>query len=287
MTESRWEVRLMRLSNTALSLCLLAAIALPGFAQKKPVPAAKPAEPAVPTRVEFLRDVAPILDRSGCSTAGCHGKFGGRGGLQISLLTLSPEDDYEPLVYGGRGRRINFVAPEKSLLLLKATMGVAHAGGPRFAVGSQQYNTILKWIKAGAPFDDKDPRLVSLSISPEKVTLEKAHKPSPTMQSEPRQLTVTAIYTDGSQRNVTNQTSFQSTNDGVLEVSQNGVVKGKRWGGGAILGRYLGTIVSSSITLPQDRKGAYPVIPASNVIDKFTLDNFKRLNVIQIGRAHV
>src|SRR5260221_12650019 len=100
----------MRLWKTAIALGLFAMIALPGLAQKsassnKKVPAktaaaAGDSAPAVPARVEFLRDIAPILDRSNCSTAGCHGKFGGRGGLQISLLTLSPEDDYAPLVYG-------------------------------------------------------------------------------------------------------------------------------------------------------------------------------------------
>src|SRR5207237_4469186 len=94
------------------------------------------------SHVEFLRDIAPILDRSGCSAAECHGKFGGRGGLQLSLLTLSPEDDYEPLVYGGRGRRVNFAVPEKSLLLLKAIGSIPHAGGQRFAVGSPQYNAL-------------------------------------------------------------------------------------------------------------------------------------------------
>jgi hypothetical protein len=77
-------------------------------------------------------DVAPILDKKGCSVAGCHGKFGGRGGFAISLLTLSPWDDYDPIVRGAKGRRVNFAEPEKSLLLLKAT-GVYRAwGGARF-----------------------------------------------------------------------------------------------------------------------------------------------------------
>src|ERR1043165_9916804 len=57
----------------------------------------KPVAKAAP-KVEFLRDIAPILDRGGYSTAECHGKFGGRGGFQLSLLTLSPEDDYDPIV---------------------------------------------------------------------------------------------------------------------------------------------------------------------------------------------
>src|ERR1044071_7835757 len=88
-------------------------------------------------KIEFLRDVAPILDRYGCSSAQCHGKFGGRGGFQPSLMTLSPEDDFEPIVYGGLGRRVNLASPERSLLLLKATGAVPHTGGRRFSPTSQ------------------------------------------------------------------------------------------------------------------------------------------------------
>ncbi|HLJ57092.1 MAG TPA: DUF1549 domain-containing protein [Chthonomonadaceae bacterium] len=270
----------MRFGTFAAVAALVAIAALPAAAERPAAHAkstpAKPAPvkalPTPPARVEFLRDVAPILDRGGCSSAGCHGKFGGRGGLQVSLLTLAPEDDYEPLIYGGRGRRVNFAVPEKSLLLLKATNTVPHAGGPRFAVGSPQYNTILRWLKAGAPFDDKDPRLAALSISPQKFTLPKV--------GVPRQVRVMATYTDGSTRDVTSQTAFQSTNDAVLSVNQSGVVTGLRWGGGAVLGRYLGTIVASFVTLPQARKGAYPAQPANNLIDKYVFDNLRSLNVL-------
>jgi hypothetical protein len=259
----------MRFGKIFWTSLLLSVVILPASAER-PSHTAKPGAPPA-ARVEFLRDVAPILDRGGCSGAGCHGKFGGRGGLQVSLLTLAPEDDYEPLVYGARGRRINFAAPEKSLLLLKATNEVPHAGGARFAVGSPQYNSILRWIRAGAPFDDKDPRLASLTISPQKFTLAKV--------GAPQQLRVVANYTDGSTRDVTSQTAFQSTNDAVLSVTQAGRVTGQRWGGGAILGRYLGTIVASFVTLPQARKGPYPATPSNNSIDKFVFDNLKRLNV--------
>ncbi len=34
------------------------------------------------------------------------------------------------------------------------------------------------------------------------------------------------------------------------------------------MGRYLGTIAASFVTLPQERKGAYPALPAGNIIDK-------------------
>jgi len=235
------------------------------------------AKPQSPKKIEFLRDVAPILDRSGCSTADCHGKFGGRGGFQISLLTLSPEDDYEPIVYGARGRRINFTFPEKSLLLQKATFGVPHAGGQRFKVGSPEYNILLRWIKEGAAFDEADPKVTSVSILPAKTTLQKV--------GSQVQLKAYATYTDGSRKDVTSQTVFQSTNDAVLKVSRDGLTVGQRWGGGAVLGRYLGNVVAAFVVLPQARTGAYPTYKPANVVDDLVFDNLKRLNVLQSPEA--
>lgn len=248
-----------------------AAKAAPKATSRPPVAAALP-DPPVPAHVEFLRDVAPILDRGGCSGSQCHGKFGGRGGFQISLLTLSPEDDYEPIVYGGRGRRINFTDPEKSLLLLKAVNAAPHVGGKRFAVGSYQYKTLLRWITQGAPFTDKDPRLTTLKVVPDKLQLAKP--------GQTQSLHVVATYNDGSTRDVTRQSAFQSTNGAVLDVSQDGLVKGLRWGGGAVVVRYLGTVSACFVTLPQTRKGPYPDVPTTNVVDKYVFDNLKRLNVV-------
>jgi hypothetical protein len=264
-----------------ISIFMLTAIVTPSFGQhtKKTVhPASKASATSatpeqVPEKVEFLRDIAPIIDRGGCSGAQCHGKFGGgRAGFQVSLMTLSPEDDYEPIVLGARGRRINFTEPEKSLFLLKATNTVPHAGGERFAVGSVQYRTVLKWIKAGAPFEPTDPRLVTLNIEPKKLTLQKVGQKVP--------LKVIATYTDGSTRDVTRRSSYSTTNDVVLGVSQDGVVTGARWGGGGVLARYLGTVTASFITLPQVRKGVYPTLAANNIVDKYVFDNLKRLNVL-------
>ncbi len=275
----------MSLTRAILALALLSFVLLAAAGQTGRRPGRPPARPpgshanlpltqppAVPEKPEFLRDVSPILDRTGCSTAECHGKFGGRGGFQLSLLTLSPEDDYEPIIYGGRGRRINFAIPEKSLFLLKATGAVAHPGGQRFKTMSPEWRTIVRWLRNGAPFDDKDPRLSSFSIKPEKVTLTKA--------GAPIQLRALAVYTDGSTRDVTSQTVFSSTNDAVLKVTRDGVVTGRQWGGGAVLARYLGAIGASFLTLPQVRKGPYPSLPAANLIDRFVFDNLKRLNVL-------
>src|ERR1051326_6447047 len=220
------------------------------IAQTKPVYG--PPEP----KIEFLRDVAPILDRNGCSSAACHGKFGGRGGFQLSLLTLSPEDDYEPIVYGGRGRRVNFAAPEQSLIVLKSTGQIPHEGGMRFKVNSADYSALVRWIRQGAPFALEDPRLVSLELLPKKVMLQKVGTKAP--------LKAIASFTDSSRRDVTNQAVFESTNTAVLDIGPGGVVSGKRWGGGAVLVRYLGNIAASFVTLPQVRSGPYPKIAAVN-----------------------
>ena len=164
---------------------------------------------------QFLRDVAPILDKKGCSTAGCHGKFGGRAGFQLSLLTLTPQDDFDPIVRGGRGRRINLVEPDKSLFLLKATGKLPHGGGERFDIKSPEYQTIRRWIAAGAPYDPaNDVHLEKLSIVPAQFIIPKV--------GEVQQLKVLAKFSDGTVRNVTDYANYSSTDTAVASVDETG-----------------------------------------------------------------
>src|SRR5438067_7279616 len=83
--------------------------------------------------VDFERHVAPLLGRAGCSAGACHGSFQGKGGLRLSLFGHSPEKDYLALTRDGLGRRIDRLAPDHSLLLLKPTAQLGHEGGRRFA----------------------------------------------------------------------------------------------------------------------------------------------------------
>lgn len=221
----------------------------------------------------FIRDIAPILDKKGCSVAGCHGKFGGRGGFQLSLLTLSPQDDYEPIVRAARGRRVNFVEPEKSLLLLKATGKAAHAGGERFPVNSPEYRVIRDWIAAGAPYDpDADPKLASLTVLPRQTVIPRVGAKQP--------LKVIAQFTDGSKRDVTGYANYEATDTAVVQVDDKGVVIGKRWGGTAVVVRYLGAVQASFLTLPRDDKKPYPRVTASNFVDTLVQANLKKMNVV-------
>ena len=220
----------------------------------------------------FLKDIAPILDKQGCSAGLCHGKFGGQGGLNLSLLTLNPESDYEPIVHHNRGRRINLLDPEQSLLYLKPTGQIPHEGGVRFGANSDEAETILRWISAGAPFSPDEPRLEKLEIAPSESTF--------TAVGETKQLKVLARFTDGSVEDVTEQAVYESKDEPVASVTESGLVTSERWGGTAILARYLGVVSSSFITVPREADGKpYPEILTNNFIDEFVAAKLKKLNV--------
>ena len=221
---------------------------------------------------QFLRDIAPILDKQGCSTGMCHGKFGGQGGFNLSLLTLNPESDYQPIVHHNRGRRINLLEPERSLFLLKPTGQVPHEGGLRFEPGSDEALTILRWIQAGTPFPADAPRLAKLEIHPSEVGLA-----SP---AEMATLKVLAHWTDGTVEDVTAQAVYESKDPGIAEVSPKGEVTRIRWGGTAILARYLGAVTATFVTLPRETRVTDAEFPAPvNYIDEFVFAKLKKLNV--------
>ncbi len=106
---------------------------------------------AEPQRVTFLRDVAPILNKVGCTAGTCHGAAKGKNGFKLSLRGYDPQFDYESLLYDLAGRRFNRADPGRSLMLAKPSQEVAHGGGRRFAKDSDYYKTIYDWIAQGVP----------------------------------------------------------------------------------------------------------------------------------------
>ena len=75
--------------------------------------------------VTFLRDVAPILNKVGCTSGPCHGAAKGKNGFKLSLRGYDPQFDYEALLYDLSGRRFNRADPGRSLMLAKPTQQVA------------------------------------------------------------------------------------------------------------------------------------------------------------------
>src|SRR5436309_7411372 len=151
--------------------------------------AAAPEQP----RVTFLRDVAPVLNKVGCTAGTCHGSAKGKNGFKLSLRGYDPDFDYESLLYDMSGRRFNRADAARSLMLAKPTQQVAHGGGLRIELGSRYYNTILHWISAGVPFGNPaTDRVVKLEVLPKAVFMQGPN--------QSQQVMALAHYSDGTVR---------------------------------------------------------------------------------------
>src|SRR3990167_1258587 len=142
-----------------------------GPGKAKPTAQAEPADnvkDAPRDSVSFLGDVMPLVSRLGCNTVACHGSQKGKGGLSLYMFGADPQSDYEALTKADGGRRVNKVEPLKSLLLLKATESISHAGKEKLQVGSPSYNLLAAWVAQGAPLSrENEAKLVSVEVSPQ------------------------------------------------------------------------------------------------------------------------
>src|SRR3982750_2615462 len=82
----------------------------------------------------YQRHVTALFSRLGCNGGACHGAVKGQNGFRLTLFAADPALDHERLVREYGGRRLNYHDPASSLLVLKATGQVGHAGGKRMAV---------------------------------------------------------------------------------------------------------------------------------------------------------
>lgn len=72
---------------------------------------------AGPTVALFSRHIVPVLSRLGYNAGACHGAVRGKNGFRLSLFGGDPAGDHNRLLRDGGGRRLDFMAPERSLLL--------------------------------------------------------------------------------------------------------------------------------------------------------------------------
>jgi hypothetical protein len=228
--------------------------------------------PSGAPRVSFVNDVQPVLTRAGCNMGICHAKAGGgQNGFQLSLLAFEPADDYDSLVKEGRGRRIATSAPDRSLLLRKASGVIPHGGGVRLAPDSAGYAILRNWIEQGAlPDDAAQPQLTSVEVQPAKQVL-------PTGQAQ--QLTAIAQYSDGSRRDVTSLALFETNSEAMAEVTAAGLVTVHDIPGKAsIMVRYMGKTANFTASIPLG--AAVDKLPAPrNFIDELVFANLKELGL--------
>lgn len=223
---------------------------------------------------DFENDVTPLLTRYGCNMAACHAKADGQKGLQFSVFGYDPHGDFEALVRSSRGRRVSVSAPSQSLFLLKATQTIPHIGGQRIKPGSDAYQVLLDWVAAGAPFEDADaPRIAGIEITPGQRQL-RLHAT--------QQLRVTAVFSDGSLKDVTRITRYRSNNDGQATVDENGrVTIGAVPGQVAIMASYLGAVDTFVSYIPRDEPvHPYPEFPENSFVDTLVHKNLEKLHLL-------
>jgi hypothetical protein len=227
----------------------------------------------IPAQPTFYRDVAPILNKAGCTSGPCHGSAKGKNGFKLSLRGYDPRFDYEALLYDLSGRRFNRAEPGRSLMLAKPTMEVAHQGGFRFAADSDYYKIILNWIANGVPYGDPAKDSVDvLEVSPKEIQM--------TKPGDTAQVKVTARFKDGATRDVTREATVESNVPDVAKVSDDAGVKGERVGEATLLVRYQGKFSTVPVTILNPKPGfAWKAFPQHNYIDQFIDAKLQRLKI--------
>jgi hypothetical protein len=236
------------------------------------------AEQAEQPRVTFLRDVAPILNKVGCTAGTCHGAAKGKNGFKLSLRGYDPQFDYQSLLYDLAGRRFNRADPGKSLMLAKPSHEVAHGGGRRFAKDSDYYKTIFNWIAQGVPYGDpaKD-TVVELRVEPREIFM--------TGPGETASLTVVARYQDDQTRDVTREATIESNVPDVARVESDKpvdrpVIRGERVGEATLLVRYQGTLGAIPVTVVNPKPGfVWKPLPQHNYVDRLVDAKLERLKI--------
>jgi hypothetical protein len=223
--------------------------------------------------INFPNQIVPIFTKLGCNSGGCHGKASGQNGFKISLLGFEPEVDFTALVKEARGRRLFPAAPDSSLLLLKAAGGMAHGGGKRMEVGSDEYRLIRRWIAAGTPYGEKtDPVVTHISVFPEHRVMTRHNH---------QQFAVYAHYNDGHIEDITRRAQYESNDQEIAAVDSAGLVRTLGMSGeAAVMVRYQEYVSIFRATVPLGGQTPNYTFPAQTLVDQYTQKKWHDLGLL-------
>ncbi len=226
-----------------------------------------------PQAVSFDYHALPVLAQSGCSGGSCHGSPHGKAGFRLSLFGSDRELDRISLTRELFSRRVNLIEPQKSLLLKKPAMQIAHQGGKRFGTEDLQYELLRDWIAEGGKTIHEGPGCVGIEVFPP-IRLLKFPQTN-------QQLSVIASFQDGTRRDVTHLAKYEASDPKVMEVDQTGMVRGITRGESAVIVRYLNFIETPMVTLVRDIDGfQWNDPPVANQVDQLVYDKLKSLQFL-------
>lgn len=223
---------------------------------------------------DFLKEVVPILTRTGCNQGPCHGSLNGKGGFKLSLRGENPQADFNSIVAFQGMRRVSFHSPETSLLLTKATALTPHEGGKRFANNSPEYKLIFDWIRDGSkPPTDWKTDLESIEIQPKLIVLDEKTTSHP--------ISVKAYKNGKLFADLTQLASFDTSHtsiycDSSAKLIINDFVEG------SITARYL-NLQSTAKIIRYSSKKESPIspIPPANFIDILISQKLEKIGLRQ------
>jgi len=224
--------------------------------------------------ISFKLDVMPVLMKAGCNTGSCHGSASGQDGFHLSLFGFDPDSDYHNITRELAGRRINLALPEYSLIVLKALGKVQHTGGEPLTEDSEQFRTLLRWLKAGVPKDSKDvAKPTGIRSMPKQIVLNG--------KGATQQLTVHVTYSDGTDRDVTSLAVFRSNNGTSATVDGNGLITADERGEAFIMARYASfSTGTQTIVVPKNLPHKFPKsVKEHNYIDTLVHTKLKKLRI--------
>jgi hypothetical protein len=233
-----------------------------------------------PRPISFQLDVMPVLTAAGCNTGSCHGSARGQDGFHLSLFGFDPKGDYFRLTNEMAGRRINLALPEDSLLLTKSVGGVPHTGGKLMEKDSAFYRTLVEWIRNGAKDDEGEiPKPTSIELEPKQVVLTGPDVKIP--------FTVRALYSDGTDRDVSTLSIFSTSNDNSVAMDKReGLATSKNRGEAFLMARFhTFTEGSQAIVVPKDLAYTRPEYAAFNYIDPLVAEKLNKLRIVPSGVA--
>lgn len=227
-------------------------------------------------RVDFIRDVNPVMTKLGCNAGTCHGAKDGKVGFKLSLRGYDPLFDVRSLKDDLAGRRLNSASPDDSLMLLKATAGVPHEGGQRTKLGETIYDLLRTWIADGAKLDLNAPRVTKIDVSPRDPVVQQI--------GARQQVRIVATYSDGKTRDVTAEAFVESGNGDVAKTDGDGLVESLRRGEAPLLARYEGSYAATTLTVMGDRTGFVWQQPETwSRIDELVATKWQRMKIEPSG----
>lgn len=219
--------------------------------------------------ISFGVDVMAALSKAGCNMGVCHGNKNGKGGFKLSLRGDDPRADFEVLTRDQLGRRANAVDPDRSLLLLKPTMQVPHEGGRRFKIESPEYAVFSRWIAAGMPADPRGRAILrELTVEPTEAVL--------IAPVDRLQLRVSALFSDGTRRDVTTQATYELSNQ-LVDVEHDGLVLAKSHGEVTVIVRFLDRQAPVRLAfIPARPEFVWNGPAATNAVDRHVFEKLRQ-----------